>query len=41
MQLGNDPEAVLFRRLESLVPRERPLGIHPGPLHFGVYGDSW
>ena len=35
------PENLLFRRLDSMAPREKPLELKPGRLLLAVYGDNW
>ncbi|CAL8468257.1 g7796 [Coccomyxa elongata] len=35
------PENILFKRLESMQPREKPLTLRPGKLLLAVYGDNW
>ncbi|EIE19270.1 DnaJ-domain-containing protein [Coccomyxa subellipsoidea C-169] len=35
------PENMLFKRLESMQPREKPLQLRAGKLLLAVYGDNW
>ena len=40
LEVASNPEAQLFLRLESLVPREQ-LHVKPGRLVIAMYGDNW
>ena len=40
LETADNPEAQLFRRLDSMTQRES-LHLHPGPLLLAVYGDNW
>ena len=40
LETGHDPAAGLFRRLDSLTPRE-PVPLKPGTLVVGIYGDNF
>uniref|UniRef100_A0A061R382 Chaperone protein dnaj 15-like n=1 Tax=Tetraselmis sp. GSL018 TaxID=582737 RepID=A0A061R382_9CHLO len=40
MEVADEPEAMLFKRLESLRPRET-CALAPGKHTFAVYGDNW
>lgn len=41
LEIAEYPENALFRRLESMQPREKPLQLKPGQLLLAVYGDNW
>ncbi|CAK0779934.1 hypothetical protein CVIRNUC_004893 [Coccomyxa viridis] len=41
LEIAEYPENALFRRLESMQPREKPLHLRPGQLLIAVYGDNW
>ena len=40
LETADNPEAQLFRRLDSMTLRE-PLHLQPGRLLLAVYGDNW
>lgn len=40
MEIQEDPESALFRRLTNMRPREM-LPIKPGRILVAVYGDNW
>ncbi len=41
LEIAEYPENALFRRLESMQPREKPLQLEPGQILLAVYGDNW
>lgn len=41
LEIAEYPENALFRRLESMAPREKPLQLKPGQILLAVYGDNW
>ena len=42
LETADFPENVLFRRLDSRAPREKPVAsLRPGVLLLAVYGDNW
>ena len=41
LEIAEYPENALFRRLESMQPREKPLQLEPGKILLAVYGDNW
>jgi hypothetical protein len=42
LETADFPENVLFRRLDSMQPREKPVSeLRPGRLLVAVYGDNW
>ena len=40
LETAENPEAQLFKRLDSLAQRET-LMLHPGRLLVAIYGDNW
>ena len=40
LETGSDPEAALFKRLDSLQARDH-VPLRPGRILVAVYGDNW
>lgn len=40
LETGSDPEVMLFKRLDSMQPREH-VQLRPGRILVAVYGDNW
>jgi hypothetical protein len=41
LETASYPEDLLFRRLDSMAPRQKPGELRPGQLLLGVYGNNW
>ena len=42
LETADFPENGLFRRLDTMAPREKPVAsLRPGVLLLAVYGDNW